>query len=615
MWLNKIMRGNHNMSGIFGYFSLKPDHEKILSLAKTMEDTIKEVKASESSLVCNLDVKSVENKVINIHYEKNGYIIFCGEIFNENISDPKKYILELYEKGEFEKLKELNGSFIAAIYDNKNEKLTLINDRFGSLKLFYYYDKNRLFFSPKVSPLMKIVENKKIRKDALVDFLIFGFFLENKTYDENIFQLSPASILEITKNTMSITKYWTYQCDGNYDPRDEDTLINELGVRWQKAVDLRVKKTGEMIIQISGGLDSRAILAAALKSTSKENIFLYTFGEEGSYDFDIGSNIAKTLGIQNVALRPIKGNFSEQYLKTFEDGDGMIDATPYFPVQMDRSLRQFGNKIYNGYMGGEIMGPLIFTKISKLRLQTNAEYEKAKQVLLNHHKITDINIIEQLLNPSYIHDMPILSSFEKSIEDLHSFSSREFPNYCARWLYVNESDKYTSFCNFRYVNQFYYYAPFLDNDIVDFMLRIPPRLRENKLLYKEMLVKNYSDLFHLPTKNTYGLPLQTNHMLLFIKRIFSFIQRKTNNLLNYIGRPNLFFNKNENYINYDDLLRTNKEYQLYIKTMLDKVKMREFFNSSYVDILWNQHLKGKKNYSRLFGLLVTFELILEKYYD
>lgn len=266
-------------------------------------------------------------------------------------------------------------------------------------------------------------------------------------------------------------------------------------------------------------------------------------------------------------------------------------------------------------MGGELMGPLIFSKITHFKLQTNAQYEKAKKMLFDHHKINDIPTIAPLFRSSFIQGTSLLSSYEKSVEDLTSVSSSGFPNYCARWMYLNESDKYTAFCNFRFKNQFHYYTPFLDNDLVDFVLRIPPNLRMNKTLYKKMLQKTYTELFHLPTKNTLGLSLQTNHVALFRKRILAFIQRQFNSILNYIGRPNRFFNKNENYINYDDLIRTNREYQQFMKSMLDKMKKREFFDPDYIDVLWGLHLKGKKNYSKLFGYLITFEMVLENYYD
>jgi hypothetical protein len=39
-----------------------------------------------------------------------------------------------------------------------------------------------------------------------------------------------------------------YQCDGDYDLRDKDALINELGTRFQKAVDIRVKKKEKIIL-------------------------------------------------------------------------------------------------------------------------------------------------------------------------------------------------------------------------------------------------------------------------------------------------------------------------------------------------------------------------------
>ena len=399
------------------------------------------------------------------------------------------------------------------------------------------------------------------------------------------------------------------------ETRDIDGLIDELGLRWQKAVDSRIKKNEKIIIEISGGLDSRAILAAALKSTAKENILLYTFGDEKSYDCEIGKHIAETLGIQHIFLPALKENFAEQYEKSFHDVEGMIDATPYFSLQMDQGLRKFGNKIFNGYMGGEIMGPLIFSKISDLELQTKPQYIKAKDILLNHHKINTIETIKPLFNPAYIKDLHILSSFEKSIEDLQNITIGEFPNYCAKWLYINESDKYTSFCNFRYDTIFDYYKPFLDNELIEFMLRVPPDLRKNKKLYKQMLIKNYPELFKLPTKNNLGLPLQTSHIKLYIKRVIWFIQRKFNTISNFFVRHRLFFNKNQNYIDYDDLLRTNKQYQIFIKTMVDKVKKREFFNPEYIDNLWELHLNGKKNYAMILGLLVTVELILEEFYD
>jgi len=462
---------------------------------------------------------------------------------------------------------------------------------------------------------MNLIGEKKIRKDALLDFFIFGYYLGDKTFDENIFQLPPSTILKVSKQSVSVKSYWSYPLDDKFDVCEKDLLLEKLGMRWQKAVDQRIVGNEKIIVEISGGLDSRAILAAALLSTSKENILLYTFGDEKSYDCEIGKKIAKTLGIQHVYLPAIKKDFSKQYEKSFHDVEGMIDATPYFSQQIDQSLNTYGTRIFNGFMGGEIMGPLIFSKIGHLLRDSDGACAKVKEILLNHHIMNDIQTITPLFNTAWLRETKILSSFDTSVEDLKTISPKQLPNYCAKWLYMNESDKYTAFCNFRYETVFEYVKPFLDNEIIDFMLHVPLELRKEKKLYKEMLMNYYSDLFALPTKNNLGLPLQTNHLKLYVRRVLWFLQLKSNVISNLLVHHRLFFNKNQNFIDYNDLLRTNREYQMFVKTMIDKVKKREFFDPVYIEKLWKLHLKGKKNYAMIFGLLVTVEMILEEYYD
>ena len=52
-----------------------------------------------------------------------------------------------------------------------------------------------------------------------------------------------------------------------------------------------------------------------------------------------------------------------------------------------------------------------------------------------------------------------------------------------------------------------------------------------------------------------------------------------------------------------------------MRTIIDKIKKREYFEQDYIEQLWNTHQKGRKNNARLLCLLVTFELFLEQYVD
>ena len=53
----------------------------------------------------------------------------------------------------------------------------------------------------------------------------------------------------------------------------------------------------------------------------------------------------------------------------------------------------------------------------------------------------------------------------------------------------------------------------------------------------------------------------------------------------------------------------------YVEKMINRAKVREYFNKDYIEQLWKLHMQGRKNYAKLFGLLVTFELFLEKFVD
>ena len=67
-----------------------------------------------------------------------------------------------------------------------------------------------------------------------------------------------------------------------------------------------------------------------------------------------------------------------------------------------------------------------------------------------------------------------------------------------------------------------------------------------------------------------------------------------------------------------DIGNTNTVIGIFYKKKLiykDKVKNREYFNSNFIDQLWKDHIKGKKNYASLFGVLVTFELFLEHFIE
>lgn len=606
------------MVGIFGYFSQDVTEtipNEIVNAMKEEEYCTTEQILNRSCFLGKLDIKSTGIEEAITKKEDEISIVTCGEVYNEDIENLDKSVLKLYKEERLDELENFNGSFAATIYDSAKEKLTLVNDRYGLIKLFYYCDKDRFCFAPKIRPLLKLGAEKTLRKDAIVEFFLFGYLLGDKTFFEHILQLPPASILEISKKGIKHTKYWDYEYDEEYDARPKDELIDELGALWQRAVERRIKKDEKIIIPLSGGLDSRAILAAALRCTAKDNIITFTFGEKGSFDFEIGRMVAEKAGVRNIPLEAEKKDFEEQYNISMVDIEGMVDATPYFAISGYKVMEKYGNTLYSGYMGGEIMGSHISSKMLNKKLKSEQDYIEAKSIIIERHRLKDLKDIRVLFNPSYINIENFKYSFERTLDVLKQINNEDMANYCAIWDYKHRQDKYISFCMFRYVESFNFSTPFLDNELIDFMLKMPPELRLDEKMYKSMLLKKYPELFELPTKTNLGLRLDAGITSLFLKRAILFSKMNVNKISSMLIKRNIFLDKGKNYIDYADLIRRNKEYQGFMRKLLNKVEEREFFNRVHIEEVWRLHIQGKKNYAMFFGLLVTFELFLERFVD
>ena len=607
------------MVGIFGYFSQDVNENilnEIVSAIKDEDYCITDKILNRSCVLGKLDIKSTKAKeLIKTKKEDEISIVTCGDVYNEDIENLDKSILTLYEEGRLDKLKIFNGSFAAAIYDSTKEKLTLVNDRYGLIKLFYYHNEDYFCFAPKIRPLLKLDVEKVLRKDAIADFFLFGYLLGDKTFFEHIPQLPPASILEVSKNGINLTKYWDYEYDEEYDARPQEELIEELGALWQGAVERRIKKDETIVIPLSGGLDSRAILAAALRCTSKDNIITFTFGEKGSFDFEIGKMVAKKADVKNIPLGIERVDFEEQYNISMEDIEGMTDVTPYFAIRGYKEMGKYSDTLYIGYQGDPIMGSHISSKMMNKKLKSEQDYIEAKNIIFEKHRLNDLEDVQGLFNPSYINIENLKYSFESTLNGSERISNEDMANYCAVWDYKQRQDKYTMFTVFRYQNLFIYSTPFLDNDLIDFMLKIPPELRSDENLYIQMLLKQYPELFELPTKTNFGLRLDAGNTSLFLRRIILFSKMSANKISSMLIKRNIFRDKGKNYIDYDELIRRDKEYRNYMRRMIEKVEEREYFSKDYIEDIWRLHMQGKKSYSMLFGLLVTFELFLERFVD
>ncbi|MFB4325689.1 asparagine synthase-related protein, partial [Priestia sp. BR_2] len=209
-------------------------------------------------------------------------------------------IIRAYEQEGLECLKGLNGKYIILLIDKKNNEWIISNDRYGFGTCYFYKQEETYAFCNAMHPLISLIKQVRINRDSMNDFFNFGYLLGNKTMIQNIEKLEPASIIKINKDGWHFEKYWEWNDIKKKEPRNYNEAVRRLGELWIASVRKIVNKHNSFCIPLSGGLDSRAIVAAIDYLEMNDKIKLtYTFGKKGSLDYKIAKQVSEILGVEH----------------------------------------------------------------------------------------------------------------------------------------------------------------------------------------------------------------------------------------------------------------------------------------------------------------------------
>ncbi len=193
---------------------------------------------------------------------------------------------ELFEK--------LNGAF--AIVLANTTSFCIISDPLSFVPVYIGRDENNEIVSLGTHPdLVACITGKPLKSDlvSLAEFLNSGNCTFPNTMYTNVKEMNPGSlhITNITENQKATTRdfiYWSLP-EEIHQPYDENELAEELRHALLAAVADRCD-AGKAAVLLSGGLDSRAIMAAVPKSVE---CFGLTFCDRLNRETMIASRVAK----------------------------------------------------------------------------------------------------------------------------------------------------------------------------------------------------------------------------------------------------------------------------------------------------------------------------------
>lgn len=244
----------------------------------------------------------VFNGEIYNHIELRNELLGKGHIFKSDHSDTE-VLIHGYEEWGADLLIRLNGMFAFCIYDQKKKCLFFARDRFGKKPLYYTLFDQKLVFSSELKSLLAHPDVKReIDPVGMQKYFGYGFIPAPFTLYRNVSKLPGGHCMfyDLTTAKANISCYWQFRVspDSSYAKSSEEELATELRALLTAAVKRRMVADVPVGVFLSGGIDSSAILACAsqIQTTNQIKTFSIGFHEKEFDESHFARDIAKQFG-------------------------------------------------------------------------------------------------------------------------------------------------------------------------------------------------------------------------------------------------------------------------------------------------------------------------------
>lgn len=217
----------------------------------------------------------------------------------------------------------VDGIFNLAFYDQEMRELTLANDRLGLRPLYYSETRDWFAYASEVKALLAIHDRlPELDEISLYQYFGFDHMLAERTWWKGIELLPPASLWRISAKGCTKRQYWTFE-KIRRDFGDPIELQVKFGQLWSQDVR-RHSKAGTMPLLLSGGLDSRLLLAELLEQEA--DIQAITFGSEESAEMEPARQVAMLAGVPHHPAYLSTANWWHRREEAIWQTDGLVNG-------------------------------------------------------------------------------------------------------------------------------------------------------------------------------------------------------------------------------------------------------------------------------------------------
>lgn len=491
-------------------------------------------------------VQAVVNGELYNYRELREELKARGHVFHTH-SDAE-VLPHLYEEHGADLVTRINGMFGLAVWDEANRTLVIARDRMGQKPLYWSYTGGALVFASELKAILEYPEiERRIDHSSMAKYLAYEYVPAPHTIFEGINKLEPGHLLRYSDGKMTVRSYWEVPLGGERIGLTEEEASKEFLRLFERSVERRLISDVPLGVFLSGGIDSSSVVAMMVGRMPARDVKTFSIAfEEPSFD-------------ESSFARQVADHFGTDHREELVRPKDLIALLPQVISLLDEpfadasiiptyALSKFTRRSVTVALGGDGGDELFagYPTFQAERISTwyrglpRAIKQYVVEPICKRLPVSDENIsfdfkVKQFLKGADIRGitrhMVWMGSFSQSeLADLlvrqppvdvfedarrHSADARDASDgnailYAYKKLYLAEDilqkvDRASMGVSLEAR------APFLDHEIVEFVARLPYRMKLSGFTMKHILKRSVGDL--LPKgiagrgKKGFGVPV------------------------------------------------------------------------------------------------------------
>lgn len=286
----------------------------------------------------------------NLGIAENGYLVHLAE---EEPNFPES----------------LNGPFHGLLIDRESRDILLFNDRFGLQRLYFHQTEECLYFSAEAKAILAVCpRTRQLDWEGMSQFAACGYPLGNRSLFQGIEILPPASAWRFAAGrSRSRDKYFSPERWEEQSPLEPEPYYNALRDCFARILPRYFKGSQPIGLSLTGGLDTRAILAWRRPEPGSLPCYTFGGGRRESRDVHIAGQVARQCG---QSFQPLSvGNkfladFASYSARTVFLSDGCCPVNLAPDLYLNGLARQIAPVRLTGVYGDEMLRHLSVLKFA-----------------------------------------------------------------------------------------------------------------------------------------------------------------------------------------------------------------------------------------------------------